>query len=51
MVALSLVYPALGGTVWFEELTFLFSCLWDSLMLECREAEPALLKASFMDEI
>ena len=49
MVALSLVYPALGGTVWFEELTFLFS--WDSLMLECREAESDLLKATFMDKI
>ena len=50
-MALSLVYPALGGTVWFEELTFLFSCLWFSLMLECREAESDLLKATFMDEI
>ena len=45
------VYPALGGTVWFEEFTFLFSCLWFSLLLECREAESDLLKATFMDEI
>ena len=35
----------------FEELAFSFSCLWDSLTLEGREAEPGLLKASFVDGI